>query len=198
MTKLLAVNGSYRESGAIDQAVDMAVSIASNAGVTTEVVRLRDYPIEFCRNCRHCTQEPGDAPGACIHHDGMCDLVSRIEAADMLILASPTNFSSVTAVFKRFLERLIVYAYWPWGSHAPRFRKKRRTKMALLIASSAAPAFLAKYTFDTLKQLRMTAKILGAKPVGSVFIGLMSKDEHPDLPEGAKKKLHYLVNKMLQ
>ncbi len=40
----------------------------------------------------------------------MRDLIARIEATDALILASPTNFSLVTAVFKRFMERLVVYA----------------------------------------------------------------------------------------
>lgn len=25
------------------------------------------------------------------------------------------NFGSVTAIMKRFIERLTVYAYWPWG-----------------------------------------------------------------------------------
>jgi len=50
MTQLLAVNGSYREKGAIDQAVELAVQTASEAGATIEVIHLRDFPIEFCRN----------------------------------------------------------------------------------------------------------------------------------------------------
>ena len=83
---------------------------ASEAGAETEGVHLRDYTIEFCRNCRQCTQTPGDAPGYCVHQDGMRDLIARIEATDALILASPTNFALVTAVFKRFMERLVVYA----------------------------------------------------------------------------------------
>ena len=107
-------------------------------------MQLRDYPIEFCRNCRECTQLPGVAPGACVLDDGMRDLVAKIEAADAYILASPTNVYAVTALFKRFMERLIVYAYWPWGAAAPKLRKKLATKRAIAITSSAAPVLLGR------------------------------------------------------
>jgi multimeric flavodoxin WrbA len=197
MHRLLAINGSYREGGAIDQAVDQAVRAASRAGVAVEVVRLRDFPIEFCRNCRHCTQASGSAPGHCVQEDGMAGLIRKIEAADVYVLACPTNFSSVTAVFKRFMERLVVYAYWPWGAMAPRFRKAVPAKQAILIASSAAPGLLGRFSYTTLKQLRMTAKTIGAKPVGSVFIGLMAKHEHPALSPNATRKVQALVQRLL-
>ena len=197
MTRLLAVNGSYRESGAIDQALEVAVQSASQAGATIEVIHLRDFPIEFCRNCRHCTQVPGETPGECVHQDGMRELIDKIEAADGYILASPTNFYSVTALFKRFMERLMVYAYWPWGSHAPKFRKKKATKKAILIASSAAPGFMGRMFYATLKQLKMTSKTVGAKPIGSIFIGLMSQQEQPKLPAKAQERVRTLVRKLI-
>jgi multimeric flavodoxin WrbA len=197
MTRLLAVNGSYREGGAIDQALAVAVETASAAGASIDVVNLRDFPIEFCRNCRHCTQLPGDAPGECVHQDGMRDLIAKIEAADGLIFASPTNFYSVTAVFKRFMERLIVYAYWPWGAHAPKFRKRNSGKGAVLIASSAAPGWMGRLFYSTLKQLRMTAKTVGARPVGAVFVGLMSQQQLPELSEGARKRVRAMVRRLL-
>ena len=198
MTRLLAVNGSYREGGAIDQAVELAVRTAAQAGASTEVVLLRDYPLAFCRNCRQCTQAPGDAPGQCVHQDGMRDLITKIEAADALILASPTNFSSATAVFKRFMERLVVYAYWPWGTPTPQFRRKRATKKALLIASSAAPGPLGRFAFSTLRQLKMTAKTTGARPVGSVFIGRMSVEQRPVLPDRVQRRLRMLTGRLLK
>jgi multimeric flavodoxin WrbA len=197
MARLLAVNGSYRENGAIDQAVEVAVQQAAEAGATVEVILLRDFAIGFCTNCRHCTQVPGDAPGECVQQDRMRDLVEKIERADAYILAAPTNFSSVTAIFKRFMERLVCYAYWPWGSHAPDFRKKNSTKRAMLIASSAAPGLLGRLSYATLKQLKMTAKTIGAKPVGSVSIGLMSRDVHPELPAAARARIRSVVGKLI-
>ena len=197
MTQLLAINGSYRENGAIDQAIDVAVQAAMQNGATVEVIHLRDFPIEFCQNCRHCTQVPGEAPGECVHQDGMRELIGKIEAADGYILASPTNFYSVTALFKRFMERLLVYAYWPWGSYAPKFRKKKATKKAILIASSAAPGFMGRCFYATVKQLKMAAKTIGARPVASIFIGLMSRQEHPALSDKVKRQVRGMVGKLI-
>lgn len=197
MRQLLAINGSYRPDGVMDQAIDVAVQAATLAGARVEVVQLRDYPIEFCRNCRECTQQPGDAPGTCVQNDSMQALVDKIEAADGYILASPTNFYTVTAVFKRFMERLIVYAYWPWGAPAPKFRKSHTTKKAILIASCAAPGLMGRLFFTTLKQLKMTAHVIGARPVGSTFIGHSAQQEHPLLPEQARKRVQRLVEKLI-
>jgi multimeric flavodoxin WrbA len=196
MKHLLAINGSYRPDGIIDQAVTAAVHAAGAAGAEVEVVHLRDYPIEFCRNCRECTQQPGELPGTCVQHDGMQALIDRIEAADGYILASPTNFYSVTAVFKRFMERLVVYAYWPWGAPAPKFRKARASKKAVLIASCAAPGLMGRLFYTTLKQLKMTAKTIGAKPVGSAFIGLAAQQEHTPLSERDRKRIAHLVGRL--
>jgi multimeric flavodoxin WrbA len=198
MTHLLALNGSYRENGTTDQAVSEAAAAAMEAGASVEIIQLRDFPIEFCVNCRHCTQAPGDAPGTCIHDDRMKELIARIEAADGYILASPTNFSSVTAVFKRFMERLVVYAWWPWGTPAPKYRHQKATKRAMLITSSAAPAILARFSYASLKQLKITARTIGAKPAGSVFIGLMSQQPDPVLPEHAKRRLRTMAKKLVR
>ena len=196
MAKLLAINGSYREDGAIDQLVALAVQAAAASGLSTEVVALRNYPIEFCLNCRECAQQPGEVPGKCVHNDGMHELVEKIEAADAFILAAPTNFYSVTAIYKRFMERLVVYAYWPWGKHAPEFRKKKPAKKAILIASCAAPGIIGRFAYTTMKQLKMTAKTIGAKPVGSVFVGLMSQQKQPELSSGVQERVRKIVQKL--
>lgn len=104
--RVLAINGSYRDDGITDQAIAAATRALGESGADVETILLRDYPIEFCMNCRACTQEPGDAPGQCVHNDGMRELVEKIEQADAYVLAAPTNLDSVTAVFKRFMERL--------------------------------------------------------------------------------------------
>jgi multimeric flavodoxin WrbA len=197
MTRILALNGSYRDNGAIDQAVALAVHTAEAAGATVEVVELRDYPIEFCRNCRECTQTPGAAPGLCVQQDRMHELIDKIEAADAYILASPTNFFSVTAIFKRFMERLVVYAFWPWGTPAPQPRKRRPSKKAILIATSAAPGLMGRVFYTTLKQLKLTAKTIGAKPSGSLFIGLMSQKERPVLAHRSKRRIQQIVDKLM-
>jgi len=181
---ILVVNGSYRDDGVIDRMVEVAVATLQNAGAAVEQVRLRDYPIEFCLNCRACTQQPGEAPGVCVLEDGMGELVEKIERADAFILASPTNFGSVTAVFKRFMERLVAYAYWPWDKPYPKFRKAGLAqKKAMLISSSAAPSWMGRWLFGTGRQLDMAAKTIGAKSVGTLFTGLASSEKHQRLAQ---------------
>ena len=197
--RILVINGSYRDDGVIDRVVELAVDSLRANGASIDEVRLREYPIEFCLNCRACTQQPGDAPGECVHHDGMAALVERIEHADAFILASPTNFSSVTAVFKRFLERLVVYAYWPWGKPYPVYRKAdSKRKKALLISSSAAPGVLGRWLFQSLRQLKITAKVIGAKPVGSLFTGTIDHDREHVISARTENRARSLALKLLQ
>lgn len=196
--KILVINGSYRDDGITDQAVAVAVDALNASGAETEIINLREYPIEFCLNCRECTQQPGEAPGRCVLDDGMHALIEKIEAAQGFILASPTNFSSVTAIFKRFMERLVAYAYWPWDKPYPQFRKaKVGQKKAMLISSSAAPALMGRWLFGSSKQLRMAAQTIGAKPVGTLFTGMISTEKHQPLPRQTVAKARAMAVKLL-
>lgn len=104
--------------------------------------------------------------------------------ADGFILASPTNFYSATGLFKRFMERLVVYAYWPWGQPAP-VTRKGRNRRAVVIVASRAPGFLGRL-FVTLKELRVMGQTSGAEPVGTVFVDLILQEERlPQRPPGA-------------
>ena len=198
MSKILAINGSYRDGGITDQAVTELTQAVERAGAEVETILLRDYPIEFCLNCRACTQQPGAAPGECVQQDGMAALIKKIEAADGYILAAPTNFYSVTALFKRFMERLVVYAYWPWEMNGPQLRKASAPrKKAVLISSCAAPGMIGRWMYGTDKQLKMTAKVLGAESVGTLFTGMIAKQSQPQLPERVRGKVEALTGKLV-
>lgn len=198
MIKVLAINGSYRDDGITDQTVEALAQALKVAGAEVEILLLRDYPIEFCLNCRACTQQPGVAPGECAIHDGMRELIDTIERADCYILAAPTNFGSVTAIFKRFMERLAVYAYWSWDMNGPQFRKARAPKKkALLVSSCAAPGILGRCFFGTNKQLKMTAKTIGAEVVGTHFTGMIAKQQHPKLPERVRKNIETFSGRLV-
>lgn len=198
MTKILAINGSYRNDGVTDQVIEIMAGVMQTAGAEVEIILLREYPIEFCLNCRVCTQKPGEAPGECVQHDGMQKLIDKIEKADGYIFASPTNFGSVTAVFKRFMERLVVYGYWPWGMIAPKDRKANGPKKkAVLVSSCAAPGIMGQLFFSTIKELKMTAKTIGADTVGVLFTGMIAQEENPKLPDAIKRKAQNLAKKLV-
>lgn len=198
MVKILAINGSYRADGFTDQTVEALALALVAAGAEIEIIFLREYPIEFCLNCRVCTRQSGATPGECIHQDGMQGLIKKIEQADCYILASPTNMGSVTAIFKRFMERLVVYAYWPWDMNGPQYRKAQAPKKkALLVSSCAAPGILGRWFFGTNKQLKMTAKMIGSEIVGTLFTGMIAKEQQPKLPEDMRSKIKALAEKLV-
>jgi putative NADPH-quinone reductase len=180
--KIVAIVGSYRKGGAIDQAVDALLEGAREKGAQTHAIRLTEQHIEFCTNCRHCTQAPGKERGKCLQQDDMESILAEIEAADAVVLASPVNYWNTTAIFRRFLERMLGYAEWPWGQNAPRMRTKLLPRKAVLIASSAMPGFLIPIVTGASKALRIAAQSLGAKPAGTLWIGLASHSPHPQLP----------------
>lgn len=196
--KVLVINGSYRDDGITDQAVEVTVEALHSFGTETEIVNLRDYPIEFCLNCRECTQQPGTAPGKCVLDDGMQELIDKIESAQAYVLASPTNFSSVTALFKRFMERLVTYAYWPWDKSYPKFRKAGLPpKKAMLISSSAAPTWMGRWLNGCSKQLDATAKTIGAKSVGLLFTGQASTQKHQRLAQKSVAQARSLAARLI-
>ncbi len=195
--RILALNGSYRRDGITDQAVDCVLAEAADRGADVEHIHLRDYPIEFCRNCRECMQHPGEAPGQCVLHDGMAYLVDKIEQADAYVLAAPTNYSAVTAVFKRFMERLSVYGYWPWGVASPVLRKAQmRKKPAVIISSCAAPGFLGKLAFGTNQSLKVAARTMGGKVVGAMFTGLAAQERQQELPRNVRRRAATLAQRL--
>jgi putative NADPH-quinone reductase len=180
--KVVAIVGSYRKGGAIDSAVEAILAGARERGAETRTFYLTEEPIEFCTHCRQCTQQPGPERGKCVLQDGLEAMLTEIDAADAVVLASPVSYYNATAIFRRFLERLLGSNYWSWGQNAPRLRSQRLPRKAILVASAAMPGFLIPFTTGTAKALRLAAKSLGARPVGSLWIGLIAQKPQPQLP----------------
>ncbi len=182
--KILGIVGSYRRGGVVDTLVEETLAAARGGGADTSKLYLLDQHIEFCRNCRECTQEPGTAPGTCNHRDDMAGLLSRCAESDALVLGAPVNFYNVNALTRRFMERLVCLSYWPWGAQrGPVLRVGGSGRGAVLVTAAAMPAFLVPLATGAPRALRTIAKTLGARPVATVCAGLMGDREHPSVPE---------------
>jgi NAD(P)H-dependent FMN reductase len=178
MSKVIAVVGSYRKGGNTDTVVEAILDGAREKGAQTQTIHLIERPLEFCTNCRQCTQSAGEERGKCVQQDGLEALLAEIDAADAVVLASPVNCGNVTAIFRRFMERLIGGGRWPWGQPSPKIRKMPPGRKAVLVATSAMPGFLIPLATGTANALRMTARLLGVKPVGKLWIGLSGQEPH--------------------
>lgn len=170
--KIVAIVGSYRKGGTVDAAVEAVLAGAREHGAATHTIYLTEQHIEFCQNCRTCTQTPGEARGTCPQHDDLAAILSEIDAADGVVLGAPVNCFNVTAIFRRFLERLVGCCYWPWGQAMPRMREKVMWRKAVLVTSAAMPGPMIPLFTGAFKSLRSTANMLQAKPVGRLSVGL--------------------------
>jgi len=179
--KVVAIVGSYRKDGMIDTAVEAILAGAREKGAATHTIYLTEQHIEFCRNCRTCGQVAGPERGRCPQQDDMEPILQEIEEADAVVLGSPVNCGDVTAIFRRFMERLLGCTFWPWEQAAPRMRVSKSTRKAVLVASSAMPGILIPLFTGAMGALRRAAKMLHAKPVGKMCIGLVAGEPQPVL-----------------
>jgi NAD(P)H-dependent FMN reductase len=195
--RITALIGSYRKGRIIDTVVEEILSAAEECGAEVTRICLRNRHIEFCSNCRTCTQQEGIRRGACPLADEMVDILDELERSDAIILASPVNFGTVTAVMKRFLERLVCYVFWPWGTAGPKIRNNPRDKRAVIVLSSAAPALMIRLLTGTVGLMKKAAGLLGARTVGVLTIGLAAREEKQGIAESVRKKARHLGRKLV-
>jgi multimeric flavodoxin WrbA len=179
--------GSYHRTGTTAKAVDEVLAAARQRGAQTSLISLLDKRIEFCRNCRECTQAAGEKRGKCPQSDDMESIMNEIDAADGFVFGAPVNFYNINALSRRFMERLAPYAYWPWGKSGPKMRLEREQKKAVLITSSAMPSLIGRVFTSAIRALKNMAFAVGAPSVKTLFIGLAAQKPNGELSNGDKK-----------
>ena len=194
--RVVAIVGSYRSGGVTDRAVEAVLEGARVMGAQTRTFELTEQHIEFCRNCRECTQRPGAERSPCIQQDDLEAMLKEVEAADAVVLASPVNYYNVTALFRGFLERLLGFTYWPWGQNGPALRNKLKTRRAVLVAAAGMPGFMIPLATGAPRALRLAAKIMGAKPVGELWVGLVAGKPRPTLSTRTMERARRLGMKL--
>jgi FMN-dependent NADH-azoreductase len=191
--KIVAIVGTYRRGKVIDTAVSEILCGAREHGAETQTIYLLDKHIEFCTNCRTCTQEKDvGRRGECVHNDDMDEILRAVDAADAVVLAAPTNFFNVNALTRRFIERLVPYAYWPWkGNSGPKYRVAKPDKIAITVTATACPALIARIVMPgSRRALKIAAKTLGARVVQSLHFDCLAETPESALSEKARRRAH--------
>lgn len=100
--KVLVIHGSPRPKGNSDLLCDALMRGAAEAGNQVEKISLREKNIQPCQACYACFRT-----GSCVQKDDMAEILSKVEAADILVLASPTYFLTMSGQMKVFIDRLL-------------------------------------------------------------------------------------------
>ncbi|MGN0542085.1 MAG: flavodoxin family protein [Acutalibacteraceae bacterium] len=100
--KVLILSGSPRKGGNSDILCDEFMKGAIESGNEAEKIRVAEKNIGFCRACYACKNG-----GVCVIKDDMAEILQKMTAADVIVLASPVYFYSVDAQLKALIDRTV-------------------------------------------------------------------------------------------
>ncbi len=98
--KVLAISSSPRKNGNSDLLCDQFLKGAAQMGHATEKIRLAGLDIHPCMACCGCGETH-----SCVQKDGMTEVLEKVIAADVIVLAVPVYFYSMAAQMKLFIDR---------------------------------------------------------------------------------------------
>ena len=156
----LVIKGSYHKKGFISAVTESFIKGIKerNKKIKIDTINLIDKKINFCLGCNKCNTDNGDSLGKCCQKDDMSLILKKMLAADMLVLASPIYQFNMTAIFKKFNERLMPVLFISEKSPFPQPRNKiREGKKGFIFISTGAP-----YPINALLGMtKITKKMLG-------------------------------------
>lgn len=102
MKKVLILSTSPRKNGNSDILCDRFAQGAEERGHKTEKVFVSSKNIGYCRGCGVC-----NSTHQCVQKDDMAEILEKMVAADVIVLATPVYFYSVDGQMKTVIDRTV-------------------------------------------------------------------------------------------
>ena len=102
MKQVLILSASPRKNGNSDLLCDELKKGAEESGHTVEKISLYERKIGFCRACYACFRT-----GSCVIQDDMAEILDKMQAADVLVVATPTYFLTMNGMLKTTIDRFL-------------------------------------------------------------------------------------------
>lgn len=100
--KVLVFSASPRREGNSDLLCDAFIQGAQQAGNQVEKIFLRDKNIHLCNGCEVCF----DNGGVCAQKDDMVEILDKMVATDVMVMATPVYFYTMNAQMKMLIDRV--------------------------------------------------------------------------------------------
>ena len=100
--KVLVLSASPRRGGNSDLLCDQLIRGASEAGNHAGESLMRDKNINYCVACDECKRNGS----RCVQQDDMAEVLDKIAAADVLVMATPVYFYTMAAQMKTLIDRV--------------------------------------------------------------------------------------------
>lgn len=149
--KILAINGSPRINWNDAILLKAALSYAEEEGHETELVHLSKLNFRGCRSCLVCKldKEPWRSNTDCAIKDDLNAVLDKSREADIILIASPIYFGSLTADTYAYIERLL-FPPMHYASERPSNWKKK-VKSGLILTMNVPDPGYYKNLIDSIK-----------------------------------------------
>lgn len=146
--KALAINGSPRSGGNTEIMLKKVLEPLETAGWNTEYLQIGGKPVRGCVACFKCFEK---RDGRCvIEKDDMNNYLEKINAADAIILGSPTYVTDVTPELKALIDRACFVALANGGT------LKGKIGAAVVAVRRAG----ATHVFDTINHMFLMSSMI--------------------------------------
>ncbi len=99
--KVLLINGSPRQNGNTETALNEMKKVFVSEGVEADIVQVGNLPIRGCVACSTCKENR-----KCVFDDVVNDVAQKLADYDGVVIGSPVYFASANATLIAFLDRL--------------------------------------------------------------------------------------------
>lgn len=99
--RVLVLSGSPRRGGNSDLLCDQFISGAQKSGHNAEKIFLKDANINYCNGCGVCI----NGEKSCPLKDDMAEILDKMIAADVIVMATPVYFYTMDAQMKTLIDR---------------------------------------------------------------------------------------------
>lgn len=100
--KVLVLSSSPRKGGNSDMLCGQFISGAKEAGHHAEKISLKDKKINYCTGCGTCFDGK-----SCRQKDDMAEVLEKMIAADVIVMATPVYFYTMCAQMKTLIDRTV-------------------------------------------------------------------------------------------
>jgi multimeric flavodoxin WrbA len=131
--KILIINGSPKKDGNTAQLVAWFAEGCRSKGAAIEFITAAALRREAvgCTSCRACQKLSGYE---CVIDDEVSSVLKKMITADVIVMATPLYFFSVSAQLKTIVDRM--FSLYKWDNAAGTMETCLKGKMLVLLASA--------------------------------------------------------------
>jgi multimeric flavodoxin WrbA len=188
--KVVALNGSARKDGNTAILINCVFDELKKEGIDTELIQMAGKPIQGCIACYKCFKNRNRR--CSVDKDTLNDVIGQMEAAEGVLLGSPTYFSDVSSGMRAFIERCGFVA----RANDYMFKGKVGAAVVAVRRAGAIPAFSSMNLFLHYMQMFMPGASYWSIGIGRDPGDVLKDDEGIQTMKSLGQNMAFLLKKL--